>query len=246
MSDDSSLSTPALERKAIDAALNCKWQQALELNLEIIKQEPNSVECLNRLAKSYFELGNLKDSQKFYKEVLDLDPYNSIAQKNLKKIALFKETGNSVTSNHHSTLSAAFFVSEPGITKSVTLIKVAEPQRLMSLSPGISVNLVMKNRGISVVDMDNKYLGVLPDDIAFHLMKLIKGGNKYSAFIQSVKQNGLIILVREVFRSKKFKNQASFLDDAKVLSFSSDHISLLADDEDTPTADLISEADEGG
>src|SRR5258708_38031240 len=101
MSADSS-STASLQKKAIDAALNCQWQQALELNLEIIKQEPNSVECLNRLAKAYFELGNLKDSGKFYKDVLELDPYNSIAQKNLKKIALFKENGHSMASTHHS------------------------------------------------------------------------------------------------------------------------------------------------
>ncbi len=242
---DSALSTASLQKKAIDAALNCNWQQALELNLEIIKQEPNSVECLNRLAKAYLELGNFKESQKFYKEVLEIDQYNSIAQKNLKKIALFRESGNTMASNHHTTLSASFFVSEPGITKSVTLIKVAEPQRLMTLSSGMTVNIVVKNRGISVVDMENKYLGVLPDDIAFHLMKLCKGGNKYQAFIQSVKQNSLTVLIREVFRSKKFKNQASFPDDAKVLSFSSDHLSLLADDEDTPTADSINEGDDG-
>lgn len=238
-------SSTSLQKKAIDAALNCEWQQALELNLEIIKQEPNSVECLNRLAKAYFELGNLKEAQKFYKEVMELDPYNSIAQKNLKKIALFKENGTAVSTSHRPALSASFFVSEPGITKSITLIKAAEPQRLITLSPGMPVNLVIKNRGISVTDSDNKYLGVLPDDIAFHLMKLCRGGNKYSAFIQSVRQNSLMILIREVFRSKKFKNQASFLDDAKVLSFSSEHLSLLADDEDTPTADLINEAEEG-
>src|SRR5260221_12334798 len=114
MSADSS-STSSLQKKAIDAALSCNWQQALELNLEIIKQEPNSIECLNRLAKAYLELGNLKESQKFYKDVLDLDPYNSIAQKNLKKISLYKQSSISSKPdglNHitHATLSAVFFL----------------------------------------------------------------------------------------------------------------------------------------
>jgi uncharacterized protein YerC len=224
----------SLHRQAIDAALNCRWEQALEFNLEIIKQEPNSTECLNRLAKAYFELGNLKEAQKFYKDVLELDPYNSIAQKNLKKISLYKNDGIANHSNH-TTLSAAFFVAEPGVTKSVGLTKVAEPQRLLTLSAGTMVVLVPKNRGISVTDLDKRYLGILPDDLAFHLLKLIKGGNKYQAFVQSVKQNGITILIREVFRSKKFKNQASFLDEAKVLSYSSDHIGYLNDEEDSPT-----------
>jgi tetratricopeptide (TPR) repeat protein len=228
-------STQSLHRQAIDAAIKCEWQQALEFNLEIIKQEPNSIECLNRLAKAYLELGNLKESQKFYKDVLDLDPYNSIAQKNLKKISLYKN--DSLQGNHssHTTLSAAFFVAEPGVTKSVGLTKVAEPQRLLTLSAGTMVTLIPKNRGITVQDMDKKYLGILPDDLAFHLLKLIKGGNKYQAFVQSVKQNGITILIREVFRSKKFKNQASFLDDARVLSYSSDHLGFLNEDEEPPT-----------
>jgi tetratricopeptide (TPR) repeat protein len=237
-------SSSDLSKQAIDAALNCQWNEALRLNLELIKLEPNNIECLNRLAKAYFELGNFKDAQKFYKEVLDLDPYNTIAQKNLKRISVAKD-GNGSGNHHTPTLSPSFFVAEPGITKSVTLIKVAEPQRLLTLSAGTMVNLLVKNRGISVTDMDDKYLGVLPDDVAFHLMKLCKGGNKYQAFIQSVKQNSIIILIREVFRSKKFKNQASFLDDNYRLSYSSDHITLLTDDEDSPVSDASAEGDEG-
>lgn len=234
MSDIPSLNS--LHRQAIDAALKCDWQQALDLNLEIIKQEPNSIECLNRLAKAYLEMGNFKEAQKFYKDVLDLDPYNTIAQRNLKKIALFKDGGTGAR-RQPAALSLSFFVGEPGITKTVTLIKVAEPQRLMSLSPGTMVNLVVKNRGISVTDQDNHYLGVLPDDIAHHLMRLCKGGNRYQAYIQSIRQNSLTILIREVFRSKRFKNQASFLDGAKVPSYSSDHITLLADEENSLMAE---------
>ena len=102
---------------------------------------------------------------------------------------------------------------------------MAEPQRLLVLSAGSLVNMVVKNRGISVTDQSNRYLGAMPDDVAHHILKLIKGGNKYQAFIRQIKPNGLTILVREVFRSKKFKNQASFLDETRLLTFSSDNIS---------------------
>jgi hypothetical protein len=235
MVDDSS--TLNLHRQAIQAALNCQWDQALEINQQLISDEPNNIECLNRIAKAYFELGKYTQAKKIYEEVLEIDPYNPIAQKNLKRVSSFKKDG--VASNGAgptNTLSAEFFLQEPGITKSVTLIKVAEPQKLLTLSAGQIVNLVPKSRGISVTDYNNNYLGVLPDDTAHHLLKLIAGGNRYQAFIKSLKSNSLTLIIREVFRSKKFKNQASFLDDAKILSYSSDNLSLLAasNDQDAP------------
>ena len=53
---------------------------------------------------------------------------------------------------------------------------------------------------------------MLPDDTAHLLTRLIKGGNKYELFIKSVRVNALSVLIRETFRSKRFKNQPSFLD----------------------------------
>lgn len=235
MADDSS--TPQLHRQAIQAALSCQWDEALRINELLIQDEPSNIECLNRMAKAYFELGKYSQAKKIYESVLEIDPYNPIAQKNLKRVAGFKKDGVASNGNGHAnTLSAEFFLQEPGITKSVTLIKVAEPQKLLTLSAGQIVNLVPKARGIVVSDYNNNYLGVLPDDTAHHLLKLINGGNKYQAFIKSLKPNSLIIIIREVFRSKKFKNQASFLDDAKILSYSSDNLSLLAanDGQDAP------------
>lgn len=243
MLDDSSNSN--LSKLAIQKALNCEWEQALEINLELIKEDPQNIECLNRIAKAHFELGHYSDCKKLYEQVLGIDPYNPIAIKNLKRVSSFKKDGNGISSNHNgNTLSASYFLQEPGITKSVTLIKVAEPQKLLTLSAGQIVNLVTKNRGIVITDFQNNYLGALPDDTAHHLLKLIKGGNKYQAFIKSVKPNNLALIIREVFRSKKFKNQASFLDDAKILSYSSDSLSLLAANNDSDGDDSMPESDD--
>lgn len=245
MIDDPSNST--LQRQAIQAALKCQWSEALELNQKLIAEEPENIECLNRMAKAHFELGQYSLAKKIYEQVLAIDPYNPIALKNLKKVSSFKKDGN----NHQlslngssNTLSASFFLQEPGITKSVTLIKVAEPQRLLTLSPGQMVNLVPKNRGVSVTDYNNTYLGALPDDTAHHLLKLIKGGNKYQAFIKSTKLNSLSIILREIYRSKKFKNQASFLDEAKILNYSSDNLSLLTANSESDSDDPSSDAEE--
>ena len=142
-------------------------------------------------------------------------------------------------------LSPSLFLEEPGITTLVSLVKVAEPQKLLTLSPGTVVELVIKKRGVSVIDGNKQYLGAFPDDSAFHLLKLLKGGNKYQVIIKSVKPNGLTILIREIYRSKKFKNQASFLDDSRIVAISSENFPMVNDESsDDSSSDDSSQTEE--
>lgn len=222
-----------LDSIAIDAALSCEWIKAEKINRQIIKEDPKNTACLNRLARALFELGKYQQAKKLYQSVLEIDPYNSIAQKNLKRATTFKKNEPRAESGQNMNqvvISPTLFLEEAGITKVANLLKVAEPQKLSKLYAGFLVNLLTKNRGITVTDHENNYLGVLADDIAHVLLKLIKGGNKYQALIKSVRPNGLSILIREVFRSKRFKNQPSFLDGTKAVTYSSDNITLTYDD----------------
>lgn len=253
-----------MHQLAIDAALNCEWKKAEDLNRKLIKEDPSNVACLNRLARALFELGKYNQVKRICEQVLNLDPYNTIAQKNLKKVADLKKAQGKApkeahpvnflsklflgkkeektngepeslkvfnTPNSSSPISPFLFLEEAGITKVVNLIKLAEPQKLSKLYPGSMVKLIAKNRGISITDVEDNYLGVLADDISHLLIRLIKGGNQYSAIIKSVKPNSLSILVREIFRSKKFKNQPSFIEYSKVSIYSSDHITFNLDEE---------------
>lgn len=206
--DDHSL----LTNLAIDAALESRWPEALKLNQKIVKVEPENIDALNRLARAFFELGKLPQAKKYYSLALKVDPYNPIAQKNLKIIKTFKKNGKPQAVNGQARISSSLFLQEPGKTKVTSLLKVAEPQKLSIIYCGMPVELVIKARGITIVDLSGSYLGVLPDDLSHTLIRLFKGGNKYQALVKSVKVNGLSILIRETFRSKKFKNQPSFLD----------------------------------
>lgn len=238
------LSSPEqLHKQAIDAAITCNWQGAIDLNQLILEKDPKNTEVLNRLAKALFETGSYSQAKKIYNQVLEIDPYNTIAQKNLKKVISLKKDG--VGSNSQSmALSPSMFLEEPGITALVNLVKVAEPQKLLKLSPGTVVNLVAKKRSVSVSDSRDVYLGAFPDDSAFHLLKLLKGGNKYTAIIKSVRPNGLIVLVREIYRSKKFHNQASFLDETRIVAFSSENISLMSERSSEDGDDSTSSAED--
>src|SRR3990167_4902968 len=129
MVNDSTTDPLLLNQQAIDAALSCRWEEAIIINNKLLEFEPQRTEFLNRLAKAYFELGKYSESKKLYIQVLAIDPYNTIAEKNLM------------------ILSPSLFLEEPGITTLVSLVKVAEPQKLLTLSPGTVVELVIKKRG---------------------------------------------------------------------------------------------------
>lgn len=200
------------DKKAIDAALNGRFEEALQLNQQILKNDKQNVDALNRLARAYFELGNLKLSNKYYNLALKYDPYNPIAQKNLKIIKAFKGKPNGKNSQTPAFVSPSLFLQEPGKTKIVALLKVAEPAKLSQIYCGMQVILLIKQRGISATDQEGGYLGVLPDDLAHTLVRLIKGGNKFSACVKSVRVNGISIMIREEKRSERFHNQPSFVD----------------------------------
>jgi tetratricopeptide (TPR) repeat protein len=238
--------TPAdqetLNRQAVDAALNCDWEVAIKLNLHILETDPHSIPALNRLAKAYFQMGRYKDSKKMYSQVLDIDPYNPIAQKNVKILASFKKDGEEPANGMpHQKISASSFLQEPGVTKSVNLVKVAEPQKLSTLTAGMSTKIVQKARGIMITDQAGTYLGALPDDISHLLTRFLDGGNEYEALIKSVKPNGLTVLIKEVSRSKQFQNRPSFLEETGPVTYATDNIALLTDNSDLEAVEVEAE-----
>lgn len=231
---DSSPQSSNLHEAAIDAALDSRWDEALKLNKQIIKLDPQNIDALNRQARAYMEMGKSNLAKKHYAEVLKIDPYNPIALKNLKIVKAFKSNGLMPVSNGVNKLSASLFLQEPGKTKIVSLLNVAEPQKLSQAFCGMKVEMIIKNRKITVIDSRDNYLGVLPDDISFRLLKFLKGGNKYELFIKSIKVNGLAVLIKETHRSKRFKNQPSFLENSNATLTNTDLYAALesSDDED--------------
>lgn len=234
----------SLHQQAILAALSAKWDDALKLNKQIIETEPESIDALNRLARAYFEIGNLSESKKNYQKSLNIDPYNQIAFKFLKRIEACGKNGKSFQpSQNHAQIGTDLFIEEPGKTKIVPLLKVAEPQRLSILIPGEIVKMAPKNRGMVVTDQSDKYLGILPDDLARRLLKLMHGGNKYQVLIKTIKPNGVSVLIREMVRSARFKNQPSFIEASETSpTYSSDHI-VVPQDLDSDSSEVSDEGE---
>src|SRR2546430_1434510 len=71
---------------AIQLAMQNRWAEAVTVNRNIIELFPNDVEAHNRLGRSLREQGQYKDAREAYRRAVEIDPNNSIAQKNLSSL----------------------------------------------------------------------------------------------------------------------------------------------------------------
>ncbi|MEK7581256.1 MAG: tetratricopeptide repeat protein [Patescibacteria group bacterium] len=217
-----------LSHLAIEAALSSDWIEATKINQKILTLSSDNVEALNRLAKALMCAGEIEKAQKTYKKVLEVDPYNIIARKNIEKISKLtngattisnKASGQTIknmNSNGHVNLSTVFLF-EPGKTKTINLLNLASPPILAALNCGDTLQIVPKKHAISIATQEGIYLGALPDDTSHKMIVYIQGGNKYEAFVKSATTKSLTIFIREVERSAKFATQPSF-QEARTIS----------------------------
>lgn len=195
-----------LKSQAIQIALTGDWEQAIQLNLEILKEDPRDIDTLNRLAFAYNILGKGKEAKETYQKVLDVDPANPIALKNLKKL-----TGTTSQTKPSLHIATNMFLEESGKTKIVSLVNTAPKQVVKTLQLGQLLCLSIKRSKIFVLDEQKQYIGMLPDDISRRLIKFLEGGNQYAAYVKSASEHDVVIFIKEMKRVAKFKNQPSFL-----------------------------------
>lgn len=195
-----------LKNQAIQTALDGNWQKAIDLNKDLVKEDPSDIDALNRLALAYAITGKLKEAKSAYQKVVKIDPLNSIALKNLKKL---KDKNIKYPTNNGYRINNKF-LEEPGKTKVIELVNIAPAKSIESLRTGQTLSLSVKRFKIFVLD-DNMYIGVLPDDLAKRLIKFIKSGCIYEAYVKAATPHKVSVFIKEVKKMGKYKNQPSFI-----------------------------------
>lgn len=206
-----------LAQKAIDEALKGNWEEALSLNKEILKQNSEDSEALNRLARANFEIGNLKQAVSCYKKALKLDPYNTIAKKALLRFGKIKETRvkpkkkKTPAGDNSPALSLTdIFIEEPGKTKTVPLIHLGDESVISILTMGEEIKLIPHAHRVSAQTQDGNYIGRLPDDLSRRIIKLTRAGNQYRSLVKSVFPQAVKLFIREIKQSPNIGSIPSF------------------------------------
>ena len=209
-----------LSHEAVNLAVTGEWERATEVNKAILELFPTDVEAMNRLVKALIEMGSYVDAQAALNQVCEVAPYNSIAKKN--RVRLDRLTANPELANPESskqarktvgasqTLPSQTFIQERG-KSATTVIRNSNGKRTTAhLAPSDPVVLSREKNTVMVKTLDGQQLGQLEPKMGNRLARLMDGGNKYSAVVVSVIDDGVSIMIRETFKHSSLQNMGSF------------------------------------
>lgn len=196
-------------KNAIALAMEGRWREAVEANKAIIEGFPDDVDSFNRLGRAYMELGEYESASEAYTRAKQLDPHNNIAEKNLHRITHLIETGAKPEENT-SKVEPNVFIEETGKAGVVRLIHLAPTKDLARVDAGDIVNLKIADSNLVVENSRNEYLGLIEPRHSQRLIRLMDGGNRYSATVISVSDDNLAIIIRETYQHPSQLGQLSF------------------------------------
>ncbi len=204
--------------KAIQLAMQNRWQEAADLNRQILETFPEDVDTLNRLGKAQMELGQYADALEHYTRASKLDPSNSIAQKNIARLTKLVEEGASgaAIAPPPSAIDPSLFIEESGKTAVTELVDRAPFDQIASLTAGDKMELRVEGGTVRVVTPTGVVIGQLEPKIAQRVIRLVGMGNRYSAAITSIDETDVRIIIREVYQDPRNYGKVSFPTAAKV------------------------------
>ena len=204
-----------LAEQAIGQAAAGQWSEAAETNIKLLELGADA-EAENRLAKSYWEQGELGSAREHYQQALALDPTNRIAERNIDRLkTLLVAAGEkTVPAAAGSKAPVRIFVEETGKTGFAHLIDLPDPRKLAQVNPGDTVELTPE--GNRLIAMSNGMrIGIVEPRVAARLLKLMADGNKYLAGVTSLGAQDVRIIIREIYQDPRNYGKVSFPTAAK-------------------------------
>jgi tetratricopeptide (TPR) repeat protein len=214
-----------LKARAIDEAVCGNYEEAIKLNQEILAENAEDVDSLMQLAHAYWQIGSLAEARKHYRHTLQIDPNNALAK---KRLALLNSFGNKndlkPISQRPKTKVVAIsdLIEEPGKTKIVRLSNIGKPEHLGLLKIGEQVFLRFRKRRLELRDIENNFIGCLPDDISKRLINFTNEKGVYECYIFSIDKNEVKAFIKEITKPKKFRHVSSFITEDSQLQIDDD------------------------
>ena len=196
-------------KQAIALAMQGRWREAVAANKTIIESFPNDVGAYNRLGRAYMELGEYSRAREAYGRAVELDPYNTIAIKNLRRLSHLGETTVSSAGDSHKA-EPQHFVEEIGKAGVVNLYYLAPQEVLARVVSGNRVYLKIDGTNLIVENGGGEYLGQVEPKHGQRLIKLMEGGNKYTAAIISSTEDRVTVIIKEAYQDPSQAGRLSF------------------------------------
>ena len=238
-------------KQAIALALEGRWREAVGANKGILENFPNNVDTLNRLGRAHIELGEYAEARTAYTRAKKLDPYNSIADKNLRRLAHHDGDEENAKGDEATKLEPNYFIEETGKAGVVRLQQLGPKEVLARMVAGDRVNLEALDGNLSVKNEEGELLGVVEARHGQRLVRLMAGGNRYAASVTSSSEESLTIIIREIYRHPSQAGQLSFpsrgVESTRLLGgdkLTHRHVEYEEGSSEGPGYGLLSEEDE--
>jgi len=196
-------------KQAIALAMQGRWKEAVAANKSLLESFPNDVDAYNRLGRAYMELGEYSRAKEAYGRAIELDPYNAIAKKNLRRLSHLGEAMVSSGGGFHK-VEPQDFIEETGKAGVINLYHLAPQEILARMVAGDRVYLRIDGCNLVVENGRGEYLGQVEPKHGQRLIKLMEGGNKYIVAIISSAEEMITIIIREVYQDPSQAGRLSF------------------------------------
>jgi tetratricopeptide (TPR) repeat protein len=184
--------------QAIQMALESKWEEAVALNRTIVESLPNDVDAWNRLGKALLELGRYREAHDAYGKSLELDPVNSIAKRNLDRLAGLQDA-EQPRREAVAKVAQDLFIEEVG-KSGTTVLRNTPREVLAKLTSGDEVYLRPDDDEIRIESVTGEVLGLMEPKLGLRLLRLMEGGNQYAAAVKSLSESDVEVIIKETYR----------------------------------------------
>jgi hypothetical protein len=195
-------------KEAIGLAMQARWQDAVSVNREIIESFPEDVDTYNRLGRAYMELGQYAQAREAYQRAVQLDPYNAIAARNLRRLSDLKDTESAVVETDR--VEPQHFIEEIGKAVVVALCDLVPKEDRARLVAGDKVYLKVDGSALVVESGRGEYVGKVDPKYGLRLVRLMLGGNQYTASVVKSTADGMTVIIRETYQHPSQAGKLSF------------------------------------
>lgn len=196
-------------QEAISFAMQARWDEAIAANESIIDVFPNDINAYNRLGKALTEKGLYDRAIAAYTRALEIDPKSSIPRKNLQRLSTLVQ-GRAVPAEERQKSISRLFIEETGKAGVARLDQLAPREVLAKMAAGDIVHLKVKGQRLIVENEREEYLGLVDPRIGVRLVRLMDGGNRYSAAITSASDAGVKVIITETYQHPSQLGRPSF------------------------------------
>src|SRR5713101_6587594 len=194
---------------AIQQAQIGQWDEAVVTNRNILNLFPYEPDAYNRLGKAYSELGQFAEARQAYSQTLKFSPKNTIAKKNLDRLAQLQEEPVQLHTGTER-IDPRLFIEETGKTGLTDLINIAQATALAKVGVGDRVQLFVTGHTLFVRNAAAEDIGQVEPRLANRLINFMEGGNRYAAAILAMEQGQVRLIIREEYQHPSMFGKVSF------------------------------------